>query len=172
MLREHHPIWPLYDEMRTARLNKKVLELDIRRLARRILWIEIVIGVTTSSSIGGLWFLQAVWVAWLWKGLGVVAVFMMVLKPILKYQEEKEGNEALLVAYGLFEDQLAAIGREVQTRQAYDTELKARFCRTMETKQTLIESAQGSRVPRKELERLEDQVEQAMPAARFYLPPV
>lgn len=172
MQRDHHPVWPLYDEIRTARLNKKVLGLEICRLASRILWTEIVIGITTSSSIGGLWFLQTIWGAWLWKLLGVVAVVIMVLKPILKYQDEKEAKEALLIGYSLFEDQLSDISREIQTRQVYDDGLKEFFRRAMQKKKDLIESGVNSRITREEIDALQNEVEQELPGDRFYLPPI
>jgi hypothetical protein len=172
MQREQNPIWPLYDEIRTARLNKKVLGQDIRLLENRIFGIEILIGVTTSSSIAGLWFFQTLCGAWIWKVLGAVGILAIVLKPILKYQEEKDAKEALLIGYGLFEDQLASISREVQTNQAYDSELKKRFQRVMEDKQDLIRSGVNNRIGKKECADLLGEVEQELPHDHFYMPPI
>jgi hypothetical protein len=170
-MREHHPIWPLYDEIRTARLNAKVLGLDIRCLASRILWMDVILSVSTSSSIGGLWFFQSGGGVTIWKVLGAIAIICTALKPVLKYQEEKDVKESLRIGYNLFENQLMQIVREVQTREVYDDALKDDFRRVMSKKNELIETARKERVSRKQIIELQDEVDRELPSNSLYLPP-
>ncbi len=157
--------------MRTARLNKKVLALDIRRLDGRIKAMEVMIGLSTSSSIGGFWFFETFFGALIWKTMGATAVVLLVLKPILRFAEEKDAQEALLTGYSLLEEQLRDVAREAQMCGAYTEQMMDMFRRVIEKKKVLIEAGVKSRVSRDEITVLQDEVEQELQEDHFYFPP-
>src|SRR6267143_1390541 len=69
--RANHPVWAVYDERRTARLNIKCLNAEIKSLQRKNKLVEGTIALSGASSIGGFWFLQNVPGSYIWKTLGV-----------------------------------------------------------------------------------------------------
>lgn len=164
-------MWPLYDQLRTARLNKKVLGCEIRRLDRRIKVTEATVALSTSSSVGGFWVFQNVFGAVLWKTLGAVAVVLTLVKPIFRFAPEKSAREALLIGYGLLENDLLLIATEAQTRGRYDDDLMRQFKRALGRKEDLIKAGLGTMISRKQIEALEEEVDQELPSESFYFPP-
>lgn len=48
-----HPVWNVYNEQRTARLNILYLQAKLKRLHRESFWMELVIAVSASTSAAG-----------------------------------------------------------------------------------------------------------------------
>src|SRR4051794_15218333 len=91
-----HPVWSVYDEWRTARLNVKCLQIQIERLKLHDRWSEILIAITTTSSVGSFWILQNNVGAQFWKAAGAVAVILSIVRPILKLGDHIQAKEKLL----------------------------------------------------------------------------
>ena len=47
----NHPVWDVYDEMRTARLNIKCLSVEIGILERRSRCIEVILAITIVAVL-------------------------------------------------------------------------------------------------------------------------
>ncbi|MBF0320479.1 MAG: hypothetical protein HQL01_11825 [Nitrospirae bacterium] len=57
--RENNPVWDVYDEYRTARLNVLGNEMQLKWLEKKNKWMEIIIAVSTSSTVAGLWIFDS-----------------------------------------------------------------------------------------------------------------
>src|SRR5271165_7139838 len=97
--RENHPVWSLYDEERTARLNVYCLKAQIGALKRLNYFTETVIAIGSAGSIAGLSFWQKGVGVSIWTIIGAAAVLFKVVKPVFGWQKDIWQKQQLLVKY-------------------------------------------------------------------------
>jgi hypothetical protein len=168
--KKDHPVWELYDEIRTARLNVKGLQHELKWLRRKSITLDVIIATSGASSIGGLWFLQNGIGATLWRSLGVVAIVCAVVKPFLPYTENRITNARLLTSYRVLEHDLHCISVGVKERKHYDDQAKAEFRTAMMRKEELVKQTEGT-CPRKQvILKLWAEINNELPEGGFYIP--
>jgi hypothetical protein len=70
----NHPVWTVYDKLRSARLNVKYYGARLHRIERANLAIEyILLAAAPSSAVAGLWFWNTEVGKTIWQSLGVLA---------------------------------------------------------------------------------------------------
>jgi hypothetical protein len=164
-------VWDVYDQLRTARLNIKYLQEKIRRLNRWNAFFEIVIAVTTSSTVAGFSFWRTVYGGSIWTTVGTIAAILSVIKPILKFPEQLRRKEELLASYHILDHDLNNIGIEIKHRKKYDDSLYKQFLRALERKAELMKQDTGSSIDERLRIRCRKAVEQELPEDSFYIPP-
>jgi hypothetical protein len=97
-----NPVWSVYNELRTARLNVKYLQAKLRTLKNTNLGYEIVLAIATSSAVAGFSFWQEAAGKAIWAGIGVVATLLSVVKPILNLPATLRRKQELLASYMIF----------------------------------------------------------------------
>src|SRR5438105_4653314 len=95
----NHPVWDVYDEMRTARLNVKCLLAEIATVERRSRSVEIILAISGASTIGAVWFLQNTIGKIIWATVGFIAMVLTALKPVFPFAEKRIKKERLLTSY-------------------------------------------------------------------------
>ncbi len=78
--RQNHPVWKVYDQLRTARFNEKILthRLKCLILGNRIL--EIILAISAPfSAIAGLWFWNTDTGQIVWRYFGIIAAIAVVI---------------------------------------------------------------------------------------------
>jgi hypothetical protein len=84
MSREDHPVWTVYDKLRTACLNVKYYSRRLRSLERWNFALEFLLSATApSSAIAALFFWNTEYGQTAWKYLAIVAAITAVAKPLL-----------------------------------------------------------------------------------------
>ena len=78
-----HPVWDIYDEYRTARLNVKINEYLLSNYKRWNFLVEFILALTASSSVASFWFWGSETGQIVWKYLFVITAILAVLKPML-----------------------------------------------------------------------------------------
>jgi len=169
--RENHPVWAVYDERRTARLNIKCLNAEIKSLQTKNKLVEGTIALSGASSIGGFWFLQNVPGLYAWKTLGAVAVVLTVLKPILSLADRRAKKERLLASYQILEHDLYCVTLGVQERKSYDDQAIKEFHSALARKREILGQADGSNASPRTIKRCQDEVNRELPSSQFYIPP-
>lgn len=167
---KNHPVWNLYNEWRTARLNVKCLQTKIASLRRCNSFVEISLAIASTSSIGGFWFFQNVVGGYIWKSIGALAVVLTVLKPIFKFNERIRKKQEALVGYQTLDHDFNCIAVEVQHHQRYDDELRKEFMKALKRKADLIKKDDGEPIDIKCQQKCEDEVDREMPVDSFYVP--
>ena len=165
-----HPVWSVYDELRTARLNVKYLQFEIGRLKFFDRWSEVIIAVATTSSVGSFWFLQSTVGAQFWKTAGAIAVVLSIIRPILKFADQIQAKEKLLTSYCVLDHDLHCICMEIRHRQKYDNELHKGFLESMNRKAELVKANTHSDVKPRLRKKCEEIVLGELPMASFYVP--
>jgi hypothetical protein len=166
-----NPVWTVYNELHTARLNVKYLQRKLRTLKRVNLSYEIILAVATSSTVAGFSFWQGGAGKAIWPGVGVVAALLSIVKPILKLPEAFQRKQELLASYMILDHDLNTIGLEIQFSKKYDEALRGQFARALERKSELVKKDIDSSVNERLRRRCYNEVLRELPADSFYIPP-
>ena len=161
----------MYNELRTARLNVKYLQQKLRTLKRVNLSYEIILAVTTSSTVAGFSFWQEGTGKAIWAGVGGLAAVLSVVKPILKLPETFQRKQELLASYMILDHDLNTIVSEIQFKKKYDEALRQQFVRALERKAELVKKDTDSSVNERLRRRCTNEVLRELPSDSFYIPP-
>jgi hypothetical protein len=167
--REEHPVWDVYDEFRTARLNVKYLETQLGYLKKCNLIIESVLAFSASSSIAGLWFWESLFGGYLWKIIGSITAILAILKPILKLSDRIVKKEELLLGYKTLHHDLEKIKILISQVQKYDDNLKKQFLDVLERKKELVQK-NIEPLNKKIRDKCQAEVINELPTNHFYIP--
>ena len=131
-----HPVWDVYDELRTARLNIKCLTCEIARLRRCSTTIEVVLGLSGATSIGAVAWLQNPLGKTIWGGIGFISMMLIALKPVFPFAEQRTKKERLLISYRILEHDLDCVRIGIRERGEYDDQAKREFRSALIRKQS------------------------------------
>lgn len=172
--KKNHPVWQVYDEYRTARLNVKFYSYKLYRVSMINKTFEILLAISApSSAVAGLWFWNYAYGQIAWKYLGILTAFVAVLKPIFSLQNSIKKYEEVLAGYQGLEYDLFKIKVQIENREVYDEELKSDYCKALDRKRELVikePEVSGDKSHKNLLERLQNEVNEELPASRFYIP--
>jgi hypothetical protein len=165
------PVWSIYDERRTARLNVKYYCARVARLERWDFWLEFLLKATaTGSAIAGLAFWQTNYGRTLWQILSVIAAIVAVAKPLLQIPEKIRGYDATIAGYRTLEHDLIEIERAIQLSGSYSIDAQNLFRAAMERLRNLKATDPEKVEDKKLLQKYVEEVNTELPADRFFLP--
>lgn len=168
--RSHHPAWSVYDEYRTARLNVRYLEKQLKSLQQKNFWIEFLLAISASSSVAGLWLWENAIGGYAWKVIGLIAAFLAILKPIIKLGEKIQKKSEMLSAYRGLEHELQKIKILITQYNRYDDSLKKNFLAALDLKGELIEQYKEENIDPKLRSECEKIVNTELPSNSFFIP--
>jgi hypothetical protein len=166
-----HPVWTVYDRLRTACLNVKYYGARLQSVERQNMVLEgILLAAAPTSAIAGLWFWNTEWGKPTWQVLGVLAAIAAVMKPLLGLTKRIKDYEAVLQGYRTLEYDLIEIKAMIEQKKKYDQPLQAEFKKALQRERTLVaktpESVESKRVRRV----CQEEVLQALPPENFFIP--
>jgi hypothetical protein len=165
-----HPVWDLYDELRTARLNVHYREKQLTTLQRKNLWIDIVLAATSSSGVAGLWLWATVAGGFIWKGILTIAALFAVIKPLMKLPEQIQQKSEVLTSWRLHDNELHKLSLIINQRQAYDDEIKKCFLALMDAKSSIIKQEPHEETDSKLEAMCNKIVRNELPEDNFFVP--
>lgn len=168
---EDHPVWSVYDKMRSACLNVKYYSRRLQFVERVNFGFEFTLGATApSSAIAGLWFWNTEYGQPAWKFLAIVAAIAAVSKPLLNLTKRIKEYESVLSGYRTLEYDLREIRSLVEQKKKYDQPLQLEFKKALQREKSLIaknpETRECARVKRK----CEKEVLREFPPDKFFVP--
>lgn len=166
---ENHPVWDVYNEYRTARLNIKYLGKQLIYLRRKNSIIEISLALSASSGFASLWLWQGAIGGVIWKTIGAITTTLAIVKPILKLPSKISEKEELLTGYKTLHYDLEKIIRFINQTHNYDENLQKQFNESMERKGILVLKDNES-IDEKLRNQCELEVIKELPANQFYIP--
>ncbi|MDP1993128.1 MAG: hypothetical protein Q8K00_19095 [Syntrophales bacterium] len=171
MSRENHPVWTVYDKLRTARLNVKYYSRRLQSIERINFVMELVLLASApSAAIAGLWFWDQPLGKVVWQYFGVVAAITALLKPLLNLPKQITVFESVLSGYRILEYDLMEIKVLVEQKQKYDTPLQNEFKKALQREKTLVGKTPETRERRKIKGLCEAEVLQELPRESFFVP--
>lgn len=139
MERENHPVWAVYDKLRTSCLNVKYYSRRLYTLERQNFWIELILLATApSSAIAGLWFWNTETGRIIWQYFGVVAAVAAILKPSFQLTKKIKEFESVLSGYRTLEYDLREIKSMVEQNKKYDKALQTEFRKALQREKVLV----------------------------------
>jgi hypothetical protein len=168
--KKHHPVIDVYNQYRTARLNVKYLEYKLVSLRRANFCIELLIAISASSTVAGIWVLQNPMGQIVWKTIIGVTAILAVAKPLLDWPSKIQKKEELLIGYRSLDYDIQNIIWLINQRQGYDAKLQEKFLKAMEKKGQLVRIVEDTRVDEKLRKKCFNQVLQELPMSSFFIP--
>lgn len=165
-----HPVWDVYDESRTARLNVRYYERQLNSIRRNNFLIELVIALSVSSGVAGLWLWETTFGGIIWKALVTLAAFLAVVKPLVRLSDQVQQKSEVLSSWRLLDDGLRQLIILIRQYKTYGDDMRNRLLTLMETKATLIQREPLEAVDEKLRRRCFDQVNRELPADSFFVP--
>ena len=165
-----HPIWGVYDEFRTARLNVRYYEMQLSSLRHNNFLIELVLALSVSFGVAGLWLWETVVGGVIWKVLVSVAAFLAVVKPLVRLSDQVQRKSDILTSWRLLDDALRQLTILIKENGKYDDEMRNRFHALMETKSAIIKYEPPEKIDEKLRTKCFQQVNHELPFGNFFVP--
>jgi hypothetical protein len=169
--RKWHPVWEVYDELRTARLNTKYYSCVLARCIRLNFWTEFIIAASASTGVAGAWFFETADGQLAWKILGSIAAILSVYQTIARPSEEIRCLEQRVTSYRELELSFDAIRRRVESEHDYSKSSKRLFEAAIDQKQRLVTSYVDPNQRHELIHECFDEVLKELPSSHFYIPP-
>lgn len=167
---KHHPVWDVYDELRTARLNVLYYESQLKRLTRLNTTIEWLLAATTSSTVAGSWLWKSDIGGYSWKILGVIAIFLAVGRPILNFTNKIKRKSETLGAYRELDNAFLDLKIRINQKKRYDSALKKEFQTLLNKKKEIIKRYKDEYIDQRLRSRCTEEVNKEIPVDIFYIP--
>lgn len=169
--RADHPVWTVYDKLRSARLNAKYYSARLHQLERTNLALDyILLATAPSSAIAGLWFWNTDVGKNVWQYLGILAAIAALIKPPLNLTKRIKDYEAILVGYRTLEYDLLEIKTLVEQKGKYDQPLQLELRKAIQREKALIARTPETRENKRIKRNCENEVLQELPTDRFFVP--
>ncbi len=165
-----HPVWDVYDEARTARLNVHYYEHQFQSVARWNFWIELVLALSVSSGIAGLWFWQTPVGGLFWKSLVSLAAVLAVVKPLAQLNNRAQQTAAQLVGWRTSDEGFRRLIVRISQFGKYDDAMRERFLELVETKSEVIRNEPPGVANRVVVRECFNEVNQELPVDAFFVP--
>lgn len=165
-----HPIWDVYDEYRTARFNVRYYERQLSSLKRYNFSIELILALSVSSGVAGLWLWETAVGGIIWKILVSLAAFLAIIKPLIKLSDQVQHKSEVLTSWRLLDDGLRQLVILIRQSKKYDEEMRNRLIALMETKSNIIKREPLEGINEKIRSKCFDQVNQELPSDSFFIP--
>lgn len=167
----NHPVWEVYDELRTARLNVEYYELVRSRINRYSEVIEYVLAATASgSAIAAFSVWQTEKGAFVWGGLTALSALLAVLKPVAKFPDKRDKIDSVLPGYREIEHDLRMLSSNIRFDQTYSIEHREEYRRIMDYKKDLLIQNPGLTIRKRLKSKCAKLVNQAYPNSSLYIP--
>ncbi|MCJ7602037.1 MAG: hypothetical protein MUO63_11135 [Desulfobulbaceae bacterium] len=165
-----HPVWDIYDEYRTARLNVKINEYHLANYKKWNFIIEFILALTASSSVASFWFWQSATGQTVWKCLSVLTAILAVLKPMLNLSGKIQKFSEILTDFKSLEHDFHKLTILINQQQRYDPEFKDQFYYLLDQKRFINQKTNEGTIRKSKKREFEAQVINELPANIFYIP--
>lgn len=166
-----HPVWQIYKELRTARLNVKYFSIKVSRLERINLIIQIIIAAAVpSSAIANLPFWGSGAGSSIWSIIGIVAALLAFAHPFFKITQNIKKLDNILVGYIGLETDLETIKNDIRITQNFTQTHIREFKKAVARKKKLSTDERGHTEDKKLINKLFIEVKQELPSSSFYVP--
>ncbi|EPR3587281.1 hypothetical protein ACU440_004524 [Vibrio alginolyticus] len=170
-MRESHPVWEVYDLLRTAKLNEKYFGYRLQKYVRINNLMEFTIAATASTSaIAGLTLWSDGIGGVFWQVFLVISAAISVAKPILGITKRVRLYEEVLSEYRVLSYELMQLKVSISTTREYDETHKTKFNEIMEKQATLVSKSPESTEKKAVKTKCIDEVLKAYPPESFFVP--
>ena len=171
MSREDHPVWTVYDRLRSARLSAKYYGRRLQSYERQNFALELILLASApTSAIAGLWFWKQDIGQTVWQWMGVIAAIAAVLKPLLGLTKKIKEFEGMFVGYRTLEYDLMEIRTSVEQKKKFDAALQADLKKAIQRERALISKVPEPTENKAVRQICQSEVLRELPPEAFYVP--
>jgi hypothetical protein len=165
-----HPVWDIYDEYRTARLNVKINEYHLANYKKWNFLVEFILALTASSTVASFWFWQDAIGQTVWKYLSVITAVLAVLKPMLDLSGKIQKYSEILSDFKSLEHDFHKLTILINQQQRYDNAFKEQFYYLLDQKGFINQKTNEETIRKSKKQEFERQVINELPSHCFYIP--
>ncbi len=166
-----HPVWQVYDQYRTARLNV-YYNTDRRELSENLnKWIDIVLAILApGTTIAGLAIWSDEYGKLIWSGLMILTSLIAAVKPFLKLSQRIMDLDKIISGYRSYEIDLELLKVKIEQDRCYNDSHKQEFRNILSKKYKLLELESHSKANDKLIKQYSNKVICELPATSFFVP--
>jgi hypothetical protein len=169
-MRDRNPVWDVYNDYRTARLNVKYLSIIIGTYENYDFYMALAIAIfAPSSAIAGLGFWNTVIGSYLWKIFIVISSVIALVKPMLKLPEKVKKLQDQLRGYRILENDLKIITIGINQEKQFSQDLRKKFQESLDRLRDLSQKDEVKE-DRKLIRKCFEEVKKELPSSSFYIP--
>lgn len=167
-----HPVWDVYDSLRTARLNVLYYEHKLHRAESALSWMQIILAAAVpSSAIAGFDIWDFGIGPYAWEIFVSISSLVAFIQPFLGLPKKVKQYSELIDGYKILYYDLQNVRQKVTQDKAYGNSHKKLFNAAQKRRKSLEVKETGIKLDKRLRDKCEDEVEKALPAKNFYLPP-
>jgi hypothetical protein len=120
MEREKHPVWNVYDLLRTSKLNVKYNQHLSSRYKKYIAFFDFGLAITAPTSTiatFSLWDSEEGKI--IWQILVTITGLLAFVRPFLKLNDRNSNCEGLLAGYDILYEELTSLKNKISNTQQY-----------------------------------------------------
>jgi len=167
----NHPVWEVYNLLRTARLNCKYYTGLLNSAEQKNWWIQLVIAASLpTSTVAGyeIWATGAG--SFIWAGVLLLASTLAFLQPFLKLSDKIKTYDSILTGYLTLDYDLQELRVKINNSQAYNSSHKKLFEAAQKRKKKVGIREQGIKLNKPLRDQCTKEVDKELPAKNFYIP--
>ncbi len=165
-----HPVWHVYDELCTAKLNLYYYRGILGRARRWQTVCEVLMAASGSTGVAGLWLFNTGPGAVVWKALASVTALIAVYQSVTRPSERIRRLETQTTGWAQLEHSLADLRRRIHEQGRYDGALQAELKGILDGKLSIIADVSETHVDDAMRQACFDQVKKELPPHVFFVP--
>ena len=172
--RNNHPIWDVYDLLRTSYLNIEYYSARLHSAQKLNFLLEVIIAVTASTSaVAGLYLWSKGIGKEIWELLTVAAAFTATIKPFLKLPDKIRGFQELITDYKAIYADVDTLTSRIKQNGHYTEEFSQNYLDLKEREAEVRKKpSPETKVNEKLRSEVENVVKRRHPKESFYIPDV
>lgn len=167
---EKHPVWNVYDSLRTISLNDKYYSRRIVFYDRINFWLEIIIAISTSTSIAKFAIWKTETGSLIWTLIAGLAVLLAIIKPFMKLTDRIKRIENVLTKYRLIKHEFGILRIDISEKNSYNDEHKNKLRELLAKEEELIEKQPENYISKRLIKKCTNEVNKEYPTDNFFIP--
>jgi hypothetical protein len=165
-----HPVWDIYDEYRTARLNVKINQYKLVNAKAINFIFEFILALTASSSVASFWFWKDPTGELIWKYLIVFTAIIAVTKPLINPSAKIQKFSEILTDFKNLDHDFCKLTILINQQKKYDSDFQNQFYYLLDQKRFIDQKCSERTIRKSKKLKLEKEVSEELPAEAFYIP--
>lgn len=167
----NHPVWNVYDGLRTAKLNVEYYSEKLKRSQRYQLLVQITLAAAVpSSAIAGFDIWNFFIGQYAWEILTIISSILAFLHPFLGITKRIDKYRELVDGYKILFYDIGNIREKIEIDRNYNAEHQQLFRKAMDRKRELEIKETGISIDRKLQEQCQEIVKRELPSKSFFIP--
>jgi len=168
----NHPVWNVYDQLKTARLNVLYYEHKLHNTETIMITSQVILAAAVpSSAIAGF----EIWDFWLgeyaWEIFVSFSSFVAFIQPFLGLPKKAKKYSVLIDGYKTLYYDLQDIRHKIEEDKTYNTQHKKLFKTAKDRRKKLEVRETGIKLNKRLQKKYQEAVKKELPGKSFYLPP-